>query len=52
MWIGANKNSLENTKVLNGVLAIKTLGIYFLCNQEQVIKQNFYKKLSDIKKIN
>ena len=39
MWIGASKHSLEK---------VKTLGIHFSCDQEQVIKQNFHERLSDV----
>ena len=50
MWIGANKNSLEKPQGFEWCTGVKTLAIYFSCNQEQVIKQNFYEKLSDIQK--
>ena len=50
IWIGANKNSLEKPQGFEWRTGVKTLGIYFSCNQEQVIKQNFYEKLSDIQK--
>ena len=47
MWIGANKNSSEKPL---GTGVLKTLGIYFSCDQGEVIKQNFQERLSDIQK--
>lgn len=46
MWIVANKNSLEKPQDFEWCTGVKTLGIHLSCNQEQVIKQNFYQKLS------
>ena len=37
MWIGASKKPLG----LDWCTGVKTLGIYFSCNREEVIKQNF-----------
>ena len=50
MWIGANKNSLEKPLGLEWCTGVKTLGIHFSCDQGEVIKQNFYERLSDIQK--
>ena len=40
MWVGKNKNSLETP-----------LGIHFSCDQEQVMKQNFLNRLSEVQKM-
>ena len=50
MWIGANNNSSEQPLGLEWCTGVKTLGIYFSCDQGEVIKQNFQERLSDIKK--
>jgi hypothetical protein len=41
MWVGKNKNSLETPLGLEWCTGVKTLGIHFSCDQEQVMKQNF-----------
>ena len=50
MWIGAWKNSLEKPLGLEWCTGVKTLGIYFSCDQGQIIKHNFDERLSDIQK--
>ena len=45
----ANISSVEIIiKILNDS---ETLGIHFLCDQEQVIKQNFHERLKDVQNI-
>ena len=51
MWIGASKNSQEKPLGLEWCSGVKTLGIHFSCDQEQVIKQNFHERLKDVQKI-
>jgi len=51
MWIGASKQSLEKPLDLEWCSGVKTLGIYFSCDQEQVFKQNFHERLKDVQKI-
>ena len=51
MWIGASKHSLEKPLGLEWRSGVKTLGIHFSCDQEQVIKQNFHERLKDVQKI-
>ena len=51
MWIGASKNSLEKSLGLEWCTGIKMLGIYFSCDQEEVMKQNFQERLSDVQKM-
>ena len=50
MWIGASKHSLEKPLGLEWCSRVKTLGIHFSCDQEQVIKQNLHERLSDVQK--
>ena len=50
MWIGASKNSLEKPLGLEWCTRVKTLGIHPLCDQGQIVKQNFHERLSDIQK--
>ena len=50
MWIGASKQSLEKPLGLEWCSGVKTLGIHFSCDQEQVIKQNFHERLKDVQK--
>ena len=51
MWIGKNRNSLETPLGLEWCSGVKTLGIYFSCDQEQVIQQNFHDKLNECQKL-
>ena len=51
MWIVASKNSQEKPLGLEWCSGVKTLGIHFSCDQEQVIKQNFHERLKDVQKI-
>ena len=39
MWIGKNKHSLETPLGLEWCTGVRTLGIDFSCDQEQVLKQ-------------
>ena len=41
MWVGKNKNSLETPLGLEWCIGVKTLGIHFSCDQEQVMKPKF-----------
>ena len=41
MWVGRNKNSLETPLGLEWCIGVKTLGIHFSCDQEQVMKPKF-----------
>ena len=52
MWIEAKKNSSEKPLGLEWYTGVKTLGIYFSCDQGEVIKQNFQesRELNDIQK--
>ena len=50
MWIGANKNLTEKRLGLDWCTGVKTLGIYFSCNREEVIKQNFHRTLGNVQK--
>ena len=51
MWIGKNKNSLETPLGLEWCTGIRTLGIHFSCDQEQVLKQNFHDRLDECQKL-
>ena len=44
------KEFIRETCGLEWCTGVKTLGIYFLCDQGEVIKQNFQERLSDIHK--
>ena len=50
MWIGKNKNSLETPLGLEWCTGVETLGIYFSCDYEHVMKQNFQDKLNEVQK--
>ena len=50
MWIGAKKNSSQKPLGLEWCTGVKTLGIYFSCDQGEVIKQKFLERLCDIQK--
>ena len=50
MWIGANKNLTEKPLGLDWCTGVKTLGIYFSCNREEVIKQDFHRTLGNVQK--
>ena len=45
MWIGNNRNSLETPLSLEWCSGVKTLGVHFSCDQEQVIQQNVHDRL-------
>ena len=45
MWIRTMKDSLDKPLGLDWCNTVKNLGIYFSCNQELVIMQNFQEKL-------
>ena len=49
MWIGKKRNSLETPLGLGWCSGVKTLGIHFSCEDEQVIQQNFHDRLNDCK---
>ena len=49
MWIGVNRNSLETPLGQEWCSGVKTLGIYFSCDQKQVIQENFHDRLNDWK---
>ena len=51
MWVGKNKNSLETPLGLEWCTGVKTLGIHFSCDQEQVIQQNFQDRLNEVQKM-
>ena len=51
MWVGKNKNSLETPLGLEWCIGVKTLGIHFSCDQEQVMKQNFQDRLNEVQKM-
>ena len=51
MWIGKNRNSLETPLGLEWCSGVKTLGIHFSCDQEQVIQQNFHDRLNECQKL-
>ena len=46
-----NKNSLETPLGLEWCTGIRTLGIHFFCDQEQVLKQNFHDRLDECQKL-
>ena len=50
MWVGKNKNYLETPLGLEWCIGVKTLGIHFSCDQEQVMKQNFQDRLNEVQK--
>ena len=50
MWVGKNKNSLETLLGLEWCIGVKTLGIHFSSDQEQVMKQNFQDRLNEVQK--
>ena len=47
MWIGKNKLSLETPLGLEWCTGVRTLGIDFSCDQEQVLRQNFHDRLNE-----
>ena len=51
MWIGKNKHSLETPLGLEWCTGVRTLGIDFSCDQEQVLKQNFHDRLNECQKL-
>ena len=51
MWIGRNINSLETPLGLEWCSGVKTLGIHFSCDQEQLIQQNFHEKLNECEEL-
>ena len=51
MWIGQNRNSLETPLGLEWCSGVKTLGIHFSCDQEQVIQENVPDRLNDCQKL-
>ena len=51
MWIGKNKLSLETPLGLEWCTGVRTLGIDFSCDQEQVLKQNFHDRLNECQKL-
>ena len=46
-----NKNSVETLLGLEWCIGVKTPGIDFSCDQEQVRKQNFYDRLNEVQKM-
>ena len=48
--IGKNKSSLGTPLGLEWCTGVDTLGIYFSCDQEQVMKQNFQDRLNEVQK--
>ena len=51
MWIEKNRNSLETPLGLEWCSGVKTSGIHFSCDQEQVIQQNFHDRLNECQKL-
>ena len=51
MWAGKNRNSLETPLGIEWCIGVKTLGIHFSCDQEQVMKQNFQDRLNEVQKM-
>ena len=51
MRIGKNRNSFETPLGLEWCSGVKTLGIHFSCDQEQVIQQNFHDRLNECHKL-
>ena len=49
MWIGKNKHSLETPLGLEWCTGVRTLGIDFSCDQEQVLKQISMTDLMNVK---
>lgn len=48
MWIGVNKGFLVKLLYLDWVIGVKNLGIYFLCQKEEVMVYNFEERLNQI----
>ena len=51
MWIGKNSHSLETPLGLEWCTGVRTLGIDFSCDQQQVLKQNFHDRLNECQKL-
>ena len=50
MWIGRCKNSSDKPLGLDWCTGVKTLGIYFSCNREEVFKENFNGTINSVQK--
>ena len=51
LWIGKNKHSLETPLGLEWCSGVRTLGVDFSCDQEQVLKQNVHDRLNECQKL-
>ena len=51
MWVGKSKITLETPLATEWCIGVKTLGIHFSRDQEQVMKQNFQDRLNEVQKL-